>query len=389
MKTLFAFLLLIPTSWAAVPAPAPSLTPSQLEFGKKLFQRLAGSPLMPTDARYSAYYQKISSGDLKGAAAVATADDGFYATTVRDVAAIMDNKDGSALVAMDDFQATFIGATRDDLDARTLLTGNYLYRAPASLSFPEPSLSDNQHYLAIDQASSNLNKTLVQTTPQWPTAPAPMESAGLLTSRGWASTYYSAGTNRRAVAFSMQIFLCSPITTWRNASIDDYHVRRDVSRIPGGDPKVFQTTCRACHGPMDGFGGAFVHFDFDVPSATFNYLGPQTVASKYNQNANTYPDGWITTDDSWVNLVADNPQFGWRTQPSGNGITEFGNLLANSAQFGRCMATRGFKEICRRSASSAEQELIQELATHFESGGYDLKSLFQDVAISPPCLGTP
>ena len=79
-------------------------------------------------------------------------------------------------MGLDDFQATFIGATRDDLDARTLLTGNYLYRAPATLNFPEPGFSDNQHYQAMDQAFSNLNKTLVQASPQWPTAPAGMES---------------------------------------------------------------------------------------------------------------------------------------------------------------------------------------------------------------------
>ena len=212
--------------------------------------------------------------------------------------------------------------------------------------------------------------------------------AGLLTSRGWAQTYYSAGTNRRAVAFAMQIFLCSPIATWRNAAIDDYHIRRDISRIPGGDPKTFQTTCRGCHGPMDGFGGAFVHFDFDVPSTTFNYLGSQVIAPKFNQNANTYPDGWITTDDSWVNLLADNPQFGWRTPSSGNGINEFGNLrpipLSSAAD-----GDPRFKEVCRRNASTTEQGLIQDLATRFEGGGYDLKSLFQDVAISPQCLGAP
>jgi hypothetical protein len=374
------------------PLPLPSSSPDPVGYGKKLFQRLAGIPIMPTDSRYAAFMKFITAGDYKSAAAIATADDNFYATTVRDVAAVMDNKDGSPLVTLDDFQSTMIGATRDDLDARTLLTGNYSYRAPASLGLPEPTLSDDAHYAAIDAALMNLSKTLVQSTPQWPitaTMPTAMQSAGLLTSRGWAANYYSAGTNRRSVAFSMQIFLCSPIATWKNTSIDDYHIRRDVNRIPGGDPSVFQNTCRGCHGPMDAFGGAFAHFDFDVPSTTFNYLGPNVIAPKYNQNANTYPDGWITTDDSWVNMLADNSQFGWRTQSTGNGINDFGNLLANSAQFSRCMATRSFKEVCRRNATSAEQDLIQSLATNFESGGYHLKSLFQDVAIAPQCLGTP
>jgi hypothetical protein len=389
MKYILCLLVLLTACTALADAP----TPDPVGYAKKLFQRLAGVPILPTDSRYAALTAAATKGDLKGAAAIATADDGFYSTTVRDMAAIMDNKDGSPLLVLDDFQATMIGATRDDLDARTLLTGDYSYREPASAGLPEPALNGNDHYAQIDSGFLNLNKTLVKSSPQWPTSVTPngqaMEAAGLLTSRGWAANYYSAGTNRRSVAFSMQIFLCSPIATWKNPSIDDFHIRRDVSRIPGGDPTVFQTTCRGCHGPMDAFGGAFAHFDYDVPSTTFNYLGQSVIAPKYNQNANTYPDGWITRDDSFVNMLADNAQFGWRSSTTGRGINDFGNLLANSAQFSRCMATRSFKEVCRRSPTSDEQNLIQALATNFESGGYHLKSLFQDVAISPACMGTP
>jgi hypothetical protein len=395
IKSIVSLLLLstCATAFADGPAPQPAASPDPVGYVKRIFQRLAGVPILPNDSRYPALVQAATKGDFKGAAAIATADDGFYATSVRDMAAVMDNKDGSPLLTLDDFQATMIGATRDDLDARTLLTGNYTYREPASAGLPEPTLSDDQHYAAIDSGLLNLNKTLVQATPQWTAAQTPsgmtMESAGLLTSRGWAANYYSAGTNRRSVAFSMQIFLCSPIATWKNASIDDFHIRRDVNRVPGGDPTVFQTTCRGCHGPMDAFGGAFAHFDYDVPSTTFNYLGQAVVAPKYNQNANTYPDGWITTDDSWTNMLAGNSQFGWRSSTTGRGINDFGNLLANSGQFSRCMATRSFKEVCRRAPASSEQDLIQTLATNFEKNGYHLKSLFQDVAISPACMGTP
>ncbi len=389
MKNALCLVALLTACTALADAP----TPDPVGYARKLFQRLAGVPILPTDSRYAALTAAATKGDYKSAAAIATADDGFYSTTVRDMAAIMDNKDGSPLLVLDDFQATMIGATRDDLDARTLLTGDYSYREPASAGLPEPALNANDHYAQIDSSFLNLNKTLVKSSPQWPTSATPngqpMEAAGLLTSRGWAANYYSAGTNRRSVAFSMQIFLCSPIASWKNPSIDDFHIRRDVSRIPGGDPTVFQTTCRGCHGPMDAFGGAFAHFDYDVPNTTFNYLGQSVIAPKYNQNANTYPDGWITRDDSFVNMLADNAQFGWRSPATGRGINDFGNLLANSEQFSRCMATRSFKEVCRRSPTSDEQNLIQTLATNFEKGGYHLKSLFQDVAISPACMGTP
>jgi hypothetical protein len=390
-KVLLGAFLIHATAQAATnPSPTPSTAPDPTaagDYGRRLFQRLAGAPLLPSDPRFAAYNQLIVKGDLKGAAAVATSDDGFYNVTVRDWAAVMANKDGTPLIDLDDFQATVIGAARDNLDARTLLTGNYSYVADPSANIQPPTLSDNNHYASIDAAQLNLRKVLIKQEPQWPGTT--MESAGLLTSRSWGKMYFSAGTNRRSVAFSMQIFLCSPIATWRNVAIDDYHVRRDVNRVPGGDPRTFQTTCRGCHGPMDAFGGAFAHFDFDVVATQLNYLGPNTVAPKFNQNANTYPDGWITTDDSWVNMLADNPQFGWRTPPTGSGINEFGELLSHSEQFGRCMATRAFKEVCRRNATNSEQDLIQTLAIQFETEGYHLQTLFQEVATSPECLGTP
>lgn len=362
---------------------SPELTSDQ-SFGAKIFERLAGVPLSNKDDRYPDYVALIAKKDFQGAAAMATDDSNFFNITLRDWAAIMANKDGSSLIPLDDFQAMVIGTARDDRDARSILTGNFSYRVdPASVA-GDPSAADDKYYQAIDAANIDLNSSLVRVEPQWPNI---KEAAGVLTSRAWGALQYSAGTNRRAVAFSMQIFLCAPILTWRNPAIDDFHIRRDVNRIPGGDPAVFQHTCRGCHAPMDAFAGAFAHFDFDVASTTLNYLG-SSVAPKYNQNANTYSDGWMTTDDSWVNMIADNSQFGWRSPATGVGINDFGNLLANSSQFSRCMALRTFKEVCRRDVGPAENSLLQTLATNFEAGGYNIKSLFQNVAIAPACLST-
>ncbi len=358
------------------------------DYGAKLFERIAGVPLSPKDDRYQDYVSLIAQKNYIGAAAMATDDSNFYNITLRNWSAIMANKDGSSLVPLDDFQAMVIGTARDDIDARTILTGNFTYRVDPTIIQGDPSTSDNKYYQAIDAANIDLNASLVRVEPQWESFGAGAEAAGVLTSRSWGALQYSAGTNRRAVAFSMQIFLCAPILTWRNPAIDDFHIRRDVNRIPGGDPAVFQHTCRGCHAPMDAFAGAFAHFDFNVSSSTLNYLG-SNIASKYNQNANTYSDGWITTDDSWVNMIADNSQFGWRTPATGVGVNAFGNLLANSRQFSRCMALRTFKEVCRRDVGSTENSLIQTLATNFEASGYNIKSLFQNVAIAPACLGTP
>ena len=133
-----------------------------LDYGKRLFERLAGVPLNTTDPRYQKYSDLIAAKDLKGAASVATDDNGFYNTTLRDWAAIMANKDGSPLIDLDDFQATVIGAVRDDADARTLLTGNYSYRVDASAGLPEPSLSNNDHYKAIGDQHRRRNQHNLQ-----------------------------------------------------------------------------------------------------------------------------------------------------------------------------------------------------------------------------------
>ena len=359
------------------------------DLGSRLFQRLAGVPISNSDPRYPAYAAAISKGDLLSAAKIATEDSNFYNITLRNWSAVMANKDGSPLVPLDDFQAMVIGSVRDNQDARTLLTGNFTYSVDASLGFGAPSRSDNNLYQAIDTANLDLSQSLIRVEPQWSDLGAGAEAAGVLTSRSWGALHYSAGTNRRAVAFSMQIFLCAPILTWRNTAIDDFHVRRDVNRKPSGDPSVFQHSCRGCHAPMDAFAGAFAHYDFDVTQGTLNYSGNQSVAPKYNQNANTYPDGWVTTDDSWENMIANNPQFGWRSPATGVGIKDYGTLLANSSQFSRCMALRTFKEVCRRDVTSTDNSAIQTLATNFEAGGYNLKSLFQNVAITPACLGAP
>ncbi len=384
-KILLGLSIICMTTTQLQAAPEPLFNAK--DFGSRLFERLAGVPLSSQDSRYPDYMARIAKKDFIGAAAIATSDTNFYNITVRNWAAIMDNKDGSSLIPFDDFQAMVIGTVRDDFDARTLLTGNFTYRGDTSLGMGKPTRDNNDHYLAIDKANLDLNNSLVRVEPQWSDLGENDEAAGVLSSRGWGAMHFSGGTNRRSVAFSMQIFLCSPIQTWRNPAIDDFHVRRDVNRKPGGDPSTFQHTCRGCHAPMDAFAGAFAHFDF--MSGTLITSGLQSVVPKYNQNASTYPDGWVTTDDSWVNMIADNRQFGWRTPATGNGINDFGTLLANSSQFSRCMTLRAFKEVCRRDIGPTDTSLIQTLATNFEAGGYKLKSLFQNIAIQPACIGAP
>lgn len=53
--------------------------------------------------------------------------------------------------------------------------------------------------------------------------------AGILSTRGFASAYFSAGTNRRATAFVLKYFLCPDMEKLHDVTIQDNFVRQDVS----------------------------------------------------------------------------------------------------------------------------------------------------------------
>ena len=111
-------------------ASAAALQASQesIDKTKLLFRRITGVPLNNQDPRLLQMAQLIENGEDQKAAAIATEDVYFYQVTLKNMAAVMSNRTETPYVGLDDFQATFIGAVRDELDARTLLTGNYLYR---------------------------------------------------------------------------------------------------------------------------------------------------------------------------------------------------------------------------------------------------------------------
>lgn len=364
-------------------ADAPS--PSQIA-AQKLFTRLTGVPILLTDPRLATMKQAIENGKWSDAAHIATDDSNFYNTTLKDFAAAMSNRAETPIVELDDFQAMIIGVTRDDADARTLLTGNFRYQGADSLGLPAPATSGNDHYSQMDQAQTDLKANLVRHEPQWDNLP---ESAGLLTTRGWAKAHLIAGTNRRAVEYTLREFLCTPKEKWRDPGLPDYRVRRDVDRKPGGVPNTYQTTCRSCHAPMDGLGGAFASYDFANDDIV--YYGQFGVAPKMNKNADHFPAGFVTTESSWVNLLTkdQNEAFGWTGPLHGMGVHDFGVMISKAGMFPKCMVQRVFTKLCRQDLSgSAEGSLVQRLSDQFVANGYKLRGLFEAVAVDPVCMGT-
>lgn len=246
------------------------------------------------------------------------------------------------------------------------------------------------------------------------------DPAGLLTSRAFLQAHADAGTNRRLIEYSFREFMCTPMANMADANQPDDRVGRDVERSPGGSVDKYQTTCKACHAVMDSFRGAFAYFDIrnmmavyypqyklkvdltpypppttdtNDPNGYPNYVGYKM--NKKTAGTTLSPDFQFAAvdpviDDSWLNRAdgatnADN--FGWRGSASGKGAHAFGELLASSQGFSRCMVKRVFTEVCKRAPTNEEKPLVKSLARDFENGGYQIRELFENVAVQPECLG--
>lgn len=349
---------------------------------QKLFQRLVGIPASPKSPMLAKMQQLISEGKVIQAADLAMTDRHFYSIRARGFAAQMTNKEESPSEPFNDMQAMVLGAIRDDMDARLLLSGNFRYQGYSSLGLPPVMKDSNSHYLEFENRGYDHWKDLMRVNEQWgKTEPA----AGVLTSRAWAAAHYAAGTNRRGFEYAMQIFMCVTKEQWKDRGLPDPYVRRDVDRNPGGNPNTYQTHCRNCHSIMDAMGGAFANVDFVNGAITF--LG-KDVSAKMNQNGEVWPEGYVTVDTSWQNFARfnHNEALGWRGPLSGNGLKEFGTMLANSQGFSECMVKRVFHDVCRRPLTKEDNAVIKDLAQKFEAGGYKFKSLFASVSTNNFCF---
>ncbi len=347
--------------------------------------------------------EQINAGNLRGAAAIATDQPGFYNLVVRDFAARMSTRDESINEDLNDFIATFIGVTRDDLDARLLLTGNFFYKgsidAPVRNDIYNDILGSNRHYDDLRNDNYDLTAVLTRENTQYmrngnDSYVNHPDAAGVITSRAFMGAHALDGTNRRLVEYTMKQFTCNEMEEWADATASDIRVGRDIDRAPGGEASKYLTTCKSCHSVMDGFRGAFAKYDFDRNFVAYDFdAGPGTnsVDRKMNQNNNVFSGGFTTVDNSWINNArnpANAQKFGWRgVVDSGVGVRQFATAVANSRAFSKCMVKRVYREICRRPVASFELGMVDSMANSFEASGYNLRGLFEELSVRPECIG--
>jgi hypothetical protein len=347
----------------------------------RLHSRLAGVP--PSPEVLAQMETLLSQGNGGAAAQLAMESPSFYSVTLKDWASPWTNQDLTVRVPLNDYTATVIGMARDNVPFDQILYGDILYTGGTTAGVPAYSPASNDHYAALEAQAVDLKAALVKNQ-QTVLNPTVTEVAGAMTTRAFGEAYYEAGTNRAAVRFSFMTFLCNDMEQMSDTSIPDFRVRRDVDRQPGGDAKVYRNKCAGCHAGMDGFGGAFAHFDWDGTQVTYS---PDVVVAKYAQNASTFPDGYVTTDDGWINMWTEgqNARIGWDGAKTGNGAQQYGQMLAATDSFPRCMAKRVYSSVCLQDIKTITDDLVAPFADAFKSDGFNLKNLFAAAALQ--CMG--
>ena len=327
----------------------------------------------------------IKSGNAKQAAIVAMENPNFYGLTVKNWAKKKTNVDNSSRVPLNDYSATIIGMVRDDIPFDQVLYGDHLYIAGPTTpgAIPAYNKKDNNQYLELENKFVNLKDNLVRVS-QSATTGIP-DTAGVITTRASGAAFFTAGTNRRMTRFIFMNYLCRDFEAVHDINIADFHVRRDVERNPGGDSRTYRNQCVGCHAGQDGLGGAWAYFDFVDNEVKYT---PGTVVAKINKN-NLYKDGFVTTNDDWVNMWAtgQNAALGWPEKIEGKGAKELGMMISRSRVFAECMSAQVFELVCiRKPKISSEKAQVKILADSFQAGEkFSMKNLFAET--STYCLG--
>ena len=356
------------------------------EQAKRIFDRIAGVP--PSASDLATMAADIQGGNAMAAAQVALGAPQFYNTVLKNWAMPWTNRDQTEFAPLNDYVATVIGMVRDDYPFNQALSDDILYTSSAS-GLPAPSPANNDHYTQAEAQGVDLKATLVKTTQSSVYGIPAAATAGLMTTRASASSFFINGTNRAMFRFTLIAHLCNDMEQVQDTSRPPDRIRQDVSRSPGGDSRIFLNSCIGCHSGMDPMAQAFAYYNFDTTQNQLVYT-PGQVQPKYFINSSNFPQGFVTPDDSWSNYWRQGPNqtLGWDTTlpGSGNGAKSLGQELGASDAFAACQVQKVFQTVCYRlPTSQADLDQLATMKSHFTSGGYKMKTAFADAAVY--CMG--
>src|SRR5256884_4464373 len=251
------------------------------EQAKRIYERIAGEP--PAAAVLAQMASAISGSPgqagLLAAAAIATSAPSFYSVTLKNLVIPWTNRDQTVFAPFNDYAATVIGMTRDDVAFNTALSDDILYVVNAP-GLPAPSAANNNHYATAESNGADLSTVLQRTTQSGAYGTPVQATAGLITTRGAASAFFINGTNRAMFRFTMIDHLCHDMETVMDITRPADRIRQDVARSPGGDSRVFLNTCVGCHSGMDPMAQAFAYYNFDATAGPPAYTPDQAHAQE-------------------------------------------------------------------------------------------------------------
>jgi hypothetical protein len=397
----------IATRWARIVVGIAVVSLSTLPYtdagtreqAKRIHDRLAGVP--PSNDVLDQMEILVSAGDVQGAADIAMDNPTFYSVTLKNWVAPWTNEDADVFAPLNDYTATVIGIARDEIDFRQILIGDIIYIGDASAEVPVYSITSNAHYQALENQGADLKAVLQATTQSALTGLPPEATAGVMTTRAAAKSYFKDGTNRAMFRFTLINHLCTDLEGLKDTSRSPDRIRQDISRSPGGDSRIFNNSCVGCHSGMDPLAQAFAYYNYEYNidsdpqgeqgSLQYNQAGAidadtgTQVQAKYHINSNNFPFGFITNNDNWSNYWRQglNKNLGWdeALPNNGSGAKSMGQELASSQQFASCQVTKVFKNICLRSPQDiTDRTQITNMTHTFISTGYNIKQVFADSA---------
>jgi hypothetical protein len=375
------------TALVALAAFAASASAGPREQAKRIHDRIAGVP--PSAAVLDQMAAEITAGRTADAALIAMDNPAFYSVTLKNLVTPWTNREQTVFAPLNDYTATVIGMVRDDVPFDQVLSGDILYVGNGGLGLPAASASNNDHYAAMETRGVNLLTGLQRTTQSGVYGTPPAATAGVITSRAAAQSFFIAGTNRAMFRFTLLNYMCRDMEEVQDTSRPPDRIRQDVSRSPGGDARLFLNNCVGCHSGMDPMAQAFAFYTFDDAQGRMVYTGGN-VQPKYFNNDTTFAFGFRTPDDAWENRwrKGHNALLGWDSAlpGSGSGAKSLGQEFAASDAFATCQVEKVFRTVCLRNPQDqADRDEIESMAGSFRSSGYRLKQAFADAATY--CMG--
>ena len=354
---------------------------------KRLHDRLAGVP--PSETVLNNMETALLGGNSVDAALIAMENSAFYNVTLKNFATPWTNRDQTVFAPLNDYSATVIGMIRDEVPFNQVLSADLVYVGDSSLGLPAYSMSNNDHYAALEDQGIDLADKLIAVPQSTVTNLPAAATAGIMTSRAAAEAFFIAGTNRAMFRFTLMNHLCNDLEQVKDTSRSPDRIRQDISRSPGGDSRLFLNSCVGCHSGMDPMAQAFAYYNFDAGSQRLTFT-PGTVQAKYFINAGTFKYGFVTPNDRWDNYWRNgqNALLGWDASlpGTGSGAKSLGNELAGSDAFASCQVKKVFRTVClREPGNSSDRNQVETITRNFRTDNYNMKTAFAEAAVY--CMG--